>query len=169
MEYVTLGKIVGFLGLKGDIKVYSSTDFGNSRYKKGNKVFLFNESTKERIKVTVNTYRNDGNLDIINLKEYTSLNEIEKTLHFLVQVEKSAKDLPKGSYFHSDLIGCKVLDSQNHEVGIVKKIEEYSSYKTLRISREQNKDVLVPFIPNFITSVDIEKKIISIKEIEGLL
>ena len=53
MEYLTLGKIVKTIGLKGELKVYSSTDFGAKRYLKGNKVFLFNEQTKDIVEELV--------------------------------------------------------------------------------------------------------------------
>ena len=40
MEYITLGKIVSTFGIKGEVKVYSSSQFSSARYKKGNKVSL---------------------------------------------------------------------------------------------------------------------------------
>ena len=38
MEYLSLGLILKTRGLKGEVKVKSSTDFASSRYKRKNKV-----------------------------------------------------------------------------------------------------------------------------------
>ena len=59
MEYITLGKIVKTIGLKGEVKVYSSSDFSYDRYEKGNNVTLFNEKTKERVTCIVKSFRKD--------------------------------------------------------------------------------------------------------------
>ena len=48
-------------------------------------------------------------------------------------------------------------------------MEEYPSTITLRIKRKNNKDFFVPFVNEFIKKVDIVKKEIIIKVIEGML
>ena len=66
MEYITLGKIVKTIGLKGEVKIYSSSDFSYNRYEKGNNVTLFNEKTKERINCIVKSFRKDKEFDIVS-------------------------------------------------------------------------------------------------------
>ena len=44
MEYLTVGQIVRTVGLKGEVKVYPSTSFRDSRFKKGI-TFLFSMRT----------------------------------------------------------------------------------------------------------------------------
>ena len=61
-----------------------------------------------------------------------------------------------------------VLKCKN-SIGKVKKVESYASYDTLRIERENNKDVLVPFVKAFIKEVNIEERKITINVIDGLL
>ena len=64
---------------------------------------------------------------------------------------------------------CNVYDEEDNLIGKVKDIEEYASYQTLRISRNKDKDVLVPFVKAFIKNVDLENKKIVIHVLEGLL
>ena len=169
MEYLTLGKIVKTIGLKGELKVYSSTDFGAKRYVKGNKVYLFNEQSKDIVEEEILKYRKDGQFDIITLNNKQDINLVEKYIGWLVQVEKNLLDLDKGFYYHSDLENCNVYDQNNNIIGKVKKVESYASYDTLRIERENNKDVLVPFVKAFIKEVNIEERKITINVIDGLL
>ncbi|MGM9857972.1 MAG: ribosome maturation factor RimM [Bacilli bacterium] len=169
MEYLTLGKIVKTVGLKGELKVYSSTDFGAKRYVKGKKVFLFNEQTKMIVEEEILKYRRDGQFDIITLSNKQDINLVEKYVGWLVQVEKNLQDLDKGFYYFSDLESCNVYDQYNNLIGKVKKVESYASYNTLRITRENDKDVLVPFVKAFIKNVNIEERKITINVIDGLL
>ena len=161
MEYITLGKIVKTIGLKGEVKVYSSSDFSYDRYEKGNNVTLFNEKTKERVTCIVKSFRKD--------KEFPSIEAITPYINNLVQIEKSDAILPKGFYHYSDLKNCDVYDENNNKLGKVKDVEEYASYQTLRIKREGAKDFFVPFVKAFIKKVDIDNKKIIIHVIEGLL
>ena len=81
------------------------------------------------------------------------------------------------TYTHEVQTMCPVAKGAKHDPAPipqegqwtkVKKVEEYSSYATLRINHSP-KDVLVPFVPAFIKSVSLEEKKIVIKFIEGLL
>ncbi len=169
MEYLSLGTIVNTWGLKGELKVYSTTDFSKKRYQKGNKVFLFNKKTNERLEVEVIKYRNDKGMDIVAFKDLENINLVEKYIGYEVQVIKDTNDLPNDTYFFSDLKNCEVYDQNNILLGTVKEIETYASYNTLRVSRKDNKDFLVPFVKAFILNVNLDERKITINVIKGLL
>lgn len=169
MEYITLGKIVKTFGIKGEVKVYSSSHFSSARYKKGNKVTLFNEKTNERLEYTIYSYRKDGNMDIISFEELKNINLVEPYVNYLVQIKKNSATLPRGYYHYSDLKACLVYDETKNIIGKVKEVEEFASYQTLRIERNNQKDILVPFVKAFILSVDLDNHSIIIKIWEGLL
>lgn len=169
MKYITLGRIVGTFGVKGEVKVYSSSHFSLARYKKNNSVYLLNEKTNERIELTINTYKKGKAHDIISFNEYKSLNEVESLQNFLVQISEENATLPKNYYHYYELMDCLVYDESNNLLGRVKTVEEYASYQTLRIQRENNKDILVPFVKAFIKKVDIDNHKIIIHVLEGLL
>lgn len=169
MEYLTLGKIVKTFGIKGEVKVLSSTHFRKQRYQAQKTIYLWKEETNERKKVTIQSHRIDGQFDIVKIKEYSSIEDWKDWIPSYVQVIKDTSFLQPGHYFYSDLIGCSICDEENHLIGVVKKIEEYASYVTLRIARPEQKDILVPFVEAFIAKVDIEKKKITIHLWEGLL
>ena len=169
MEYLSLGKIIDSFGLDGTLKVYSTTDNQKLRYKKGNKLFLYNEQEDLRIQVTVVSYRSSGNLDYVKFEEITSPEKGKEYKGFEVHTIKDTNDLKVGYYFYSDLVDCKVIDQDGNELGEVSKVEEFPAQLTLRVKRQNGKDFFVPFVKQFIKKVDIESKTISINVIEGML
>ncbi len=169
MEFLTVGRIVKVFGLKGEVKILSTSDFRTQRYKRGKVLYLLNETTNERTTVHVKSYHASGALDFVGFTEYVDATAVTPLIGLLVQVEKDAKPLAKNTYYHSDLEACDVVDEQGNILGHVSKVEEYSAQKSLRVSRPNQKDFLVPFVKAFIQKVDLEKKQIVITVWEGLL
>ena len=168
MEYLLVGTLVKTIGLKGEVKVYPTTHFRDSRFKKGNHLFLSKDG--EIIKeVTIKSHRVNGNCDNLFFNEITSIEEAEKYIHFDLLGEKDTKNLKKDMYYFSDLIGLDVYFDNGDFIGKVSKVEEYSAYETLRVKREKNKDVLIPFVKAFVKDVDLEGHKIIINFIEGLV
>ena len=169
MEYLSLGKITDAFGLDGTLKIYSTTNMGEKRYQKGAIVYLFDAENNQYVPFKVLNYRHNGLFDFVKLE---SIDNIEAALSKKgkeIFVEKNQKDLDKNSYFYSDLRGCKVVDKNGNNLGIVKEIEEFPAQITLRVYRQGKQDFFVPFIEVFIAKIDIENKVITINVMEGLL
>ena len=77
--------------------------------------------------------------------------------------------MKKGYYYYSDLVGLDVYFDNGDYIGKIKKVEEYNSYATFRVSRDNNKDVLIPFVKAFVKSVSLEENKVIVNYIEGLL
>ena len=168
MEFLTVGQIVRTIGLKGEVKIYPSTHFRDTRFKKGSRVFLLNDNNEIERELTIKSHRVNGNCDNLIFEEISSIEEAEKINKKHLFVEKNREILGKNEFFYSDLVGMKVNFDNGKEIGVVKAIEEYNSYVTLRV-KTNGKDVLVPFVEAFIKSVSLEEKQIIVKFIEGLL
>ena len=168
MEYLTVGTIVRTVGLKGEVKVYPSTNFRDSRFSKGSHLFILDKNNKIVRELTVKSHKINGNCDNLIFNEISSIEEAEKLVHEYLNVVKDNAFLKKGEYFYSDLVGLDAYFDNGTLIGKVKKVEEYTSYQTLRVKTE-GKDVLIPFVKAFIKEVSLEEKKIIIKFIEGLL
>ena len=168
MEFLTVGQIVRTVGLKGEVKVYPSTHFRDTRFKKGARVFLLNENNEIDKELTIKLHRTNGDCDNLIFEEISSIEEAEKINKKYLFVEKNLEILGENEYFYSDLIGMKADFDNGQSIGIVNAIEEYNSYATLRV-KTSGKDVLIPFVKAFILSVSLEEKHITVKFIEGLL
>ena len=168
MEYLSVGQIVKTIGLKGEVKVYPSTNFRDSRFSKGSHLFILDKNNEVIRELTVKSHKINGNCDNIIFNEIGSIEEAEKLVHEYLNVIKDNSFLKKGEFFYSDLVGLDVYFDNETYIGKVKKIEEYTSYQTLRVKTDK-KDVLIPFVKAFIKEVSLEDKKIVIKFIEGLL
>ena len=66
MEYVVIGKIVNTFGIKGELKVYSYTDFVKERFKKGSKVYL----SEKYLPFEVNSCREHKGFLLVSFKDH---------------------------------------------------------------------------------------------------
>ena len=169
MEYLLLGYIIDSFSLDGTVKILSKTDFADIRYQKGNTVYFYNTKTKERLPMTVVSYRSNGQFDFVKVEEINSPEDAQGYKGFEVQAEKDYKNMEKDTYYFVDIVGCEVLDENGQVLGIVSQVEEFPAQLTLRVKRKGQADFLVPFVKAFIRSVDIENKKIVINVIGGLL
>ena len=168
-EYLLVGYITDAFSLDGTFKVLSKTDFAKMRYQKDNQLFLYSSKNNDRLTVTVEQYRSNGQFDFVKVKE---INTKEVALTFKgyeIQALKNYDFMEKDTYYFSDIVGCKIVDECNQELGVVSRVEEYPAQLTLRVKRPGQEDFLVPFVKAFIKKVDILNKTILINVIGGLL
>jgi len=169
MEYLNLGFIFGSFSLDGTLKLKSLTDNPEKRYQKGNKVFLVNPETEEISELTVVSYRSSGQFDLVKTQEITTKEMADELRGWTLKVTKDNNDLEEGYYYYSDLVGCQIVDESEKVLGIVSQVEEFPAQITLRVRRKGQSDFFVPFLAEFILKVDISKKMIHIRVMEGLL
>ena len=168
MEYLTVGTIVRTVGLKGEVKIYPSTHFRDSRFSKGSHVLLLNENKEIVEDLLIVKHSKNGECDNVIFDGYDSIEKAEKLLKKDLYVVKDQSFLKKGEFFFSDLEKMGVYFDNGTFIGKVKKVEEYNKYATLRVEHSP-KDVLIPYVDAFIVSTSLEEKKIVVKYIEGLL
>lgn len=166
MDYLKVGTIIGTFNLDGELRVYSTTYFPLKRFKIGNTIYT--KKDEVFLPLTVENYIDKGAFYLIKFKEINSIDEAIKFKGFELFVKKD-DTLDKGFYYFADLENCDVIDENNNELGKVIKVEEFPAQITLRVQKPNGKSFFVPFISQFILSVDIKNKLIKIKVIPGLL
>ena len=127
METLQTGTIVKTVGLKGELKLKSTTFFAEQRYQEGNIVYLSKDGENHQ-KFTVVSYRSYQGFDFIYLKEISSIEVAEKYIGYGVYINKEdAIDIQNASKFHIDssvfcveLFGADILmRSRMDELGII--------------------------------------------------
>lgn len=163
-KYLEVGKIVGTFGIKGELKLFSESDFIEERLKKGNVLYLKKE--EQYLPVTIDKARLHKNVYMISINGITDINEVLQYVGFSLYVDtESAPSLDEGEYYCDDLIGLDVYNQHEEKVGTVVDVLEIPTYKLLEI-KDGTKKFLVPFIDEFI--IDVLDDRIIIEEIEGL-
>lgn len=169
MEYLKVAKILSTVGLKGEVRVYTTSTFKNLRYKKGNSLFYMNENN-EYIEIHIKNYRNkEGNIDYLTFEEFDSIEKVEFLLNKELFALKDYKNLKDNEYYYSDLISSACFDEDNNELGIIKDIKEFNANVSIELKLNNNKIIYIPFNDFFIKNVDITSKKVIIHVIEGLL
>ena len=105
-----------------------------------------------------------GDFFILKFKNFDSDEDVEFLVGSSVFVLKSdAVSLKKDTFFIHDLIGCKVFFEKKF-FGKIVDVLSLTSNDVLIVKAEDGAERLIPFVENFIESVDIEKKIVELKQ-----
>ena len=76
--------------------------------------------------------------------------------------------LPEGQYFHDQIIGLQVQTTEGQIIGTVTDIITGQSNDNY-VVRHDKEEILIPAIEDVIKSIDLDKGIIIIEPMEGLL
>lgn len=168
MSKIIIGSIVSTFGVRGDLKIYSLTDFSSHRFKKGNILFLVDELRNITKEVEVTFSRDNGKFIIAHFKDIDDMTSAEKYKGFAVFMdEENMHKLKKDQYYHHDLLQCDVY-IKDKLIGNVTSVENNGAHDILRITTLDNQTKLIPFVKSWLVSVDIKNKKIEIVDMEGM-
>lgn len=166
---ITIAKVIGAFGIKGELKLYLHTDFATLRFKKGKKVLFRREGESETMSMTVSSFREDGVVGILCVDEIIDRNVAETWINTWVEIaDDQRKSLPKDTYYLSQLIGCEVRDETDTLQGQVVEVITLTAQPLLRIRRPSRKDVLLPFVSAWVREVDSQARVIHVMKGEGM-
>lgn len=158
---VYIGKITSTFGIKGDLKVYSESDFIDQRFTEGHQIILKNSSFNET--VTVTNYKIHNNQILIQINNLKDINLILKyvgcDIYSLEEIE-----IKENEFYVDDLIGKKVYTENQKYLGIVNDVIKIPSNDILEIA-DGKKRLLIPFVNDHIESID---EVIIVKEREWM-
>lgn len=168
MEKVAIGKIVNTCGLKGEVKVINYSDFVKERYKKGNIVKVINDNNKIDEELTVSSVRSSDKFLYVKFKEIESIEKAESYKESMLYVDvNELSENDENTFYHYELLNMEVYFNDSL-IGKISEISDNGRQDLIRVE-DKNKSFLVPFIDDFIDSIDVSSKKIILKNIEGLL
>ena len=168
MNYFNVGKIVNTQGLQGEMRVLSVTDFAEERFKKGNRLALFDKKDQFVMDVEIASHRKVKNFDIIKFKGMYHINDIEKFRDFSLKVaEEDLSDLEDGEFYYHEIIGLEVYEN-DVLLGTIKEILQPGANDVWVVKRKGKRDLLLPYIPTVVLGIDIEQGRVDVEIPEGL-
>lgn len=168
MAKVVIGSVVSTFGVRGDLKVYSLTDFASLRFKKGSMLTLTDELRNRSFDVEVTFSRNNGKFIIVHFKDIDDMTTAEKFKGYSIFMEEeNMHKLKRNQYYHHDLLKCNVF-IKDKLIGKVCAVENNGAHDILRITTPNNETKLIPFVKSWLVSVDIEENKIEIIDMEGM-
>lgn len=166
-DLIRVGVISSTHGIKGEVKVFPTTDDPN-RYKKLKKVIL--DTGKEQIEMEISGVRFFKQMVIVKFKGYDNINDIEKYKgKDLLVTRENAVELGEGEYFIYDLIDCAVVTDEGEDFGTLVEVLQTGANDVYVVKTNDGKEVLLPNIESCILDVNIEEKKITAHIMEGLI
>lgn len=166
-DMLQVGVITSTHGVRGEVKVFPTTD-DMRRFKKLKEVIL--DTGKEQITLEIESVKFFKQFVILKFKGIDNINDVEKyrSKPLLVTRENAVK-CGKDEYFIADLIGMKVVDEEEKELGTLKDVLETGANDVYIVERAEKKEVLLPAIKECILNIDMETRIMKVHVMEGLL
>ena len=158
-----VGRIARAHGIKGQVIVSPETDFPERRFRPGATLFT------TRGGLTLTTVRFQNGRPVIGIEGVGTMNDAELLagLELRVPVEELAP-LPAGTFYHHELVGCRVVTGGGEPVGTVKAVEGTMGGSRLVVAGARG-EILIPLATDICRTIDVSGKRIVIEPPEGLL
>ena len=163
---VVVGRIGRPHGIRGAVSIEVRTDEPDRRFAVGSR--LLSDSGRELV-VTSSTWHS-GRL-LLTFEGYDDRNAVEQLRNQILSVDRPDDELPEDpeEFYDSALVDCQVVDGDGVVIGTVTEVSHLPAQDMLIIRTEDEREVLVPFIEEFVPTVDIAARRIVISPPDGLL
>lgn len=169
---IRVGNLYKPHGIRGEIKMYPETD-DPARLKGLTEVFIGKSAEKAqtyKVKAlrTQQTARRDYVL--LTLAGIENPDQAERIKGLGVYVRES--DLPtleEDEFYFDDLIGLEAIQEDGTHIGEVVEWIEAPAQELLVILREDESEVLIPMVSEFIVDINFDENQLIIRPIEGLI
>ncbi|EST52606.1 16S rRNA-processing protein RimM [Brevibacillus panacihumi W25] len=168
-RFFTVGKLVNTHGLRGEVRVISTSDFPDERFRKGSELYLFHSLLDQPLKLKVASRRAHKDFEIISFQGYGHINDIEKYKGGELKVpESDLMELEEDEFYIHELIGCEVVTDEGEELGAINEVLQTGA-NDVWVVKGNRGEVLLPYIDDCIKEVDIANKRVVCHLMEGLL
>lgn len=166
-EYFEIGQIVNTFGVKGFVKVNPFTD-DMTRFEKLKTVYVVKNKNMTEIEIEEVKYHK--NMVLLKFKGIKDMNSAERIKGCFLKIHrKDAIELPEDTYFIADILGSDVITDNGEHLGKVDDIYSTGSKDIYVVKNELGKQILLPSIKEVILDIDIEKQIVTVHLLKGLV
>ena len=162
-----VGVITATHGLKGEVKVFPTTDDPN-RFRRLKEVIL-NTGREERV-LEIEGVKFFKQMVILTFKGLDDIGDVEKFRRGTLSVTReNAVKLKRNEYFIADLIGMRVENEDGSELGTLQDVIATGANDVYDVRLSDGRQVLIPAIRECILSVDVEEGRMRVHLLDGLL
>ena len=158
-QFLEAGRIVNTHGVRGEVKIQPWADSPE---------FLKDFGTLyiDGAPVKVRSARVHKGCVIASLEDIDDVNGAMRLKGKLVSIDRRDAKMPEGGYFIQDIIGARVVDENGAEVGTLAEVLNLPGSDVYVVRGER--EILIPAVPQFILSRDIDAGVITVRMMEGL-
>jgi 16S rRNA processing protein RimM len=166
-EPLAVGKVVKAFGIRGELvaRCYAGDP---SRFTALRSVLVGREPGQAR-DIRIERVRADERGVCLKLAGVDDRNAAEKLVGHLLFVEHGQRvKLPRGTYFVHEIIGLAVLNQDGANVGRVRDVLKLPAHDVYVIERH-GRDIMIPAVQEFVLGVDLEKGVMRVRLIDGMV
>ena len=166
-EFASIARIVKKRGIRGEVVAELLTDFPE-RFSSLDGVHIFNDEKEYWERIEKHWFHK--NRVILKFCGRDRPEDVDELIGGDVQISLDQRvSLPQDSYYLSDLIGCKVLESGEILGGVTRVLETGAAGCNLVVKRADGEEFMVPLVRKFVLEVDVEEKVIQVDLPAGLV
>ena len=166
-DRLKVGVVTSVHGIKGEVKVFPTTD-DSRRFKKLKQVYL--DTGKELLSLEIEGVKFFKQMVILKFKGYENPDDVMKFRQKELWIDrKDAVRLSKDEYFIADLIDMEVCDEEGKLIGTLKDVISTGANDVYVVSTKERGEVLLPAIKECILDVDLEKNVMTVHLMKGLI
>ncbi len=162
VKFLETGKITGTHGIRGEVRIqpWSDSPEALAKHKR-----LYLDEGKVKLDVSLRVH---GAMLIGKIKGVDTITQAEGYRNKILYLDRNDVNLPKDTWFITDLIGCNVYDADSGEnLGVISDVSRTGANDVWHIKRE-GKEYLVPSIPDVVIDVDVDSEKITIRPLKGI-
>ena len=166
-DLLKVGVITTTHGVRGEVKVYPTTD-EPERFLELDYVLL--DTGRELRKLEIKNVKFFKNLVILKFKGVDNINDIEKYKGRDLWIPREeGQELEEDEYYIADLLGMSVVLEDGQEFGTLKDVMETGANDVYVVEDAKGEEILLPAIRECILDVDVEKNVMTIHLMKGLI
>ena len=166
-QKLQVGIITATHGLKGEVKVYPTTD-DPGRFRRLKKVIL--DNGKVSVDLEIESVKYFKQFVILKFKGLDDIEQVEKYRKASLYVTRdNAVRLKKDEFFIADLIDMKVVNEDGSPLGTLRDVITTGANDVYEVALDVGGTVLIPAIKECILDVDVENAVMRVHLLEGLL
>lgn len=167
-QLLRVGVIASTHGIRGEVKVYPTTD-DLERFKSLKKVVLLTQKG-ESLPLAVDGVKFFKQFAILKFKGMDTIEDVQKYKGCDLMVDRAdAQPLAENEYYIGDLIGMKVESDDGTAIGVLTDVLQTGANDVYVVERPGGGELLLPVIDECILDVDVEKGLVKAHIMEGLL
>lgn len=166
-DFFRIGVITTTHGLKGEVKVFPTTDDLNRFIYLKNCFVKINDMEIKLVKKGCKFFKN---MVILAFEGIDTVEDAEKFKQCDLMVKRSdAIPLDDNEYFISDILGAKVVLENNEYLGEIKDVIQTKANDVYDVLAKDGKQILLPVIEECVLNIDVENKTVTVRLMKGLI
>ena len=166
-QRLQVGVITATHGLKGEVKVFPTTDDPN-RFRRLKEVIL--DTGKEERVLKIEGVEFFKQMVILKFQGLDDINDVERLRRGILYVTReNAVRLKRNEYFIADLIGMRVENEDGSELGVLQDVISTGANDVYDVRLADGRQLLIPAIRECILEVNVEEGWMRVHLLDGLL